>query len=206
MTQHWRLHPDNPQARLLKQAAERLQAGELIAMPTDASYVLACHIGDKAAMERLRRVRGLDEHHHLTLLCRDLSEIGSYAKVDNPVFRLLKAHTPGPYTFILPGTREVPKRLLHPKKQSIGIRVPAHPVALGLLELLGEPLLTATLIMPGEDEPLNDPEDIVLRLGKLVDIVLDAGYGGLVPTTVVEFTEDGPQVLRVGLGDPADFQ
>lgn len=206
MSQHWRLHPDNPQIRLLKQAAERLQAGELLVMPTEASYVLVCHIGDKAALERLRRLRGLDESHHLTLLCRDLSEIGTYAKVDNPVFRLLKAHTPGPYTFILPGTREVPKRLLHPKKQSIGIRVPAHPVAQGLLELLGEPLLSATLIMPGEDEPLNDPEDIVLRLGKLVDVVLDAGYGGLVPTTVVEFADDGPQVLRVGLGDPADFQ
>lgn len=206
MSQHWRLHPDNPQIRLLKQAAERLQAGELLVMPTEASYVLVCHIGDKAALERLRRLRGLDESHHLTLLCRDLSEIGTYAKVDNPVFRLLKAHTPGAYTFILPGTREVPKRLLHPKKQSIGIRVPAHPVAQGLLELLGEPLLSATLIMPGEDEPLNDPEDIVLRLGKLVDVVLDAGYGGLVPTTVVEFADDGPQVLRVGLGDPADFQ
>lgn len=206
MTQHWRLHPDNPQARLLKQAAERLQAGELIVMPTDASYVLACHIGDKAALERLRRLRGLDEHHHLTLLCRDLSEIGTYAKVDNPVFRLLKAHTPGPYTFILPGTREVPKRLLHPKKQSIGIRVPSHPVAMGLLELMGEPLLSATLLMPGDDEPMNDPEEIVLRIGKLVDLVLDAGYGGLVPTTVIEFTDDGPQVLRIGLGDPADFQ
>lgn len=206
MSQHWRLHPDNPQIRLLKQAAERLQAGELLVMPTEASYVLVCHIGDKAALERLRRLRGLDESHHLTLLCRDLSEIGTYAKVDNPVFRLLKAHTPGPYTFILPGTREVPKRLLHPKKQSIGIRVPEHPVAQELLELLGEPLLSATLIMPGEEEPLNDPEEIVLRLGKLVDVVLDAGYGGLVPTTVVEFAEDGPQVLRVGLGDPADFQ
>lgn len=206
MTQHWRLHPDNPQPRLLKQAAERLKAGELMVMPTDASYVLVCHIGDKAALERLRRLRELDETHHLTLLCRDLSEIGTYAKVDNPVFRLLKAHTPGAYTFILPGTREVPKRLLHPKKQSIGIRVPSHPVALGLLELMGEPLLSATLIMPGEREPLNDPEDIVERLAKRVDVVLDAGFGGLEPTTVVEFGDDGPQVLRVGLGDPADFQ
>ena len=205
MTQHWRLHPDNPQPRLLKQAADRLKAGELIAMPTDASYVLACHIGDKAALERLRRLRGLDESHHLTLLCRDLSEIGTYAKVDNPVFRLLKAHTPGAYTFILPGTREVPRRLLHPKKQTIGIRVPSHPVALGLLELMGEPLLSATLIMPGETEPLNDPEDIVERIGKLVDVVLDSGFGGLEPTTVVDLSEDSPRVLRVGLGDPADF-
>jgi len=205
VTQHWRLHPDNPQPRLLKQAADRLKAGELIAMPTDASYVLACHIGDKAALERLRRLRGLDESHHLTLLCRDLSEIGTYAKVDNPVFRLLKAHTPGAYTFILPGTREVPRRLLHPKKQTIGIRVPSHPVALGLLELMGEPLLSATLIMPGETEPLNDPEDIVERIGKLVDVVLDSGFGGLEPTTVVDLSEDSPRVLRVGLGDPADF-
>ncbi|MEL0028272.1 MAG: L-threonylcarbamoyladenylate synthase [Perlucidibaca sp.] len=206
MTQHWRLHPDNPQARLLKQAAERLKAGELIVMPTDASYVLACHIGDKAALERLRRLRELDESHHLTLLCRDLSEIGTYAKVDNPVFRLLKAHTPGAYTFILPGTREVPRRLLHPKKQTIGIRVPSHPVALGLLELMGEPLLSATLIMPGESEPLNDPEDIVERLGKRVDVVLDSGYGSLEPTTVVDLSEDSPRVLRAGLGDPADFE
>lgn len=206
MTQHWILHPDNPQPRLLKQAADRLRAGELIVMPTDASYVLACHIGDKAAMERLRRLRGLDDQHHLTLICRDLSEIGTYAKVDNPTFRLLKAHTPGAYTFILPGTREVPKRLLHPKKQSIGIRVPSHPVALGLLELLGEPLLSATLLMPGDTEPLNDPDEIVERLGKLVDVVLDSGFGSLISTTVIDLSEDSPRVMRVGLGDPADFQ
>ncbi len=205
MTQHWILHPDNPQPRLLKQAADRLRAGELIVMPTDASYVLACHIGDKAAMERLRRLRGLDDQHHLTLICRDLSEIGTYAKVDNPTFRLLKAHTPGAYTFILAGTREVPKRLLHPKKQTIGIRVPSHPVALGLLALLGEPLLSATLMMPGDVEPLNDPEEIVERLGKLVDVVLDSGFGSLVSTTVVDLSEGSPRVMRVGLGDPADF-
>ncbi len=206
MTQHWILHPDNPQPRLLKQAAERLKSGELVVMPTDASYVLVCHIGDKAALERLRRLRDLDENHHLTLLCRDLSEIGTYAKVDNPVFRLLKAHTPGAYTFILPGTREVPKRLLHPKKQSIGIRVPSHPVALGLLELMGEPLLSTTLMMPGDSEPMNDPEDIVERLGKRVDVVLDSGHGSLVPTTVIDLSEDSPRVMRVGLGDPAHFQ
>lgn len=205
MTQHWILHPDNPQPRLLKQAAERLRAGELVVMPTDASYVLACQIGDKAALERLRRLRELDETHHLTLLCRDLSEIGTYAKVDNPVFRLLKANTPGAYTFILSGTREVPRRLLHPKKQTIGIRVPSHPVALGLLELLDEPLLSTTLQMPGDDEPLNDPEEIIMRIGKRVDVVLDSGFGGLSSTTVVDLTEDSPQVLRVGLGDPAPF-
>lgn len=206
MTQHWRLHPENPQPRLLKQAVERLQAGELLAMPTDASYVLACHMGDKAAMERLRRLRQLDDSHHLTLLCRDLSDLSTYAKVDNPTFRLLKAHTPGAYTFILNGTREVPKRLLHPKRQTIGIRVPSHPLALGLLELLGEPLLSATLQMPGDTEPLNDPDEIALRLARQVDVVLDAGFGSLVSTTVVDLTGDAPVVLREGLGDPAHFR
>lgn len=206
MSQHWHIHPDNPQPRLLKQAVDRLKAGELMVIPTDASYVLVCHIGDKAALDRLRRLRELDDSHHLTLLCRDLSEIGTYAKVDNPVFRLLKAHTPGPYTFILPGTREVPKRLLHPKKQSIGIRVPSHPVTLGLLELMGEPLLSTTLTMPGELEPLNDPEVIVERLGKRVEVILDAGFGSLLATTVVDLSEDSPRVMRVGLGDPSPFQ
>lgn len=206
MSQHWHIHPDNPQPRLLKQAVDRLKAGELMVIPTDASYVLVCHIGDKAALDRLRRLRELDDSHHLTLLCRDLSEIGTYAKVDNPVFRLLKAHTPGPYTFILPGTREVPKRLLHPKKQSIGIRVPSHPVTLGLLELMGEPLLSTTLTLPGELEPLNDPEVIVERLGKRVDVILDAGFGSLIATTVVDLSEDSPRVMRVGLGDPSPFQ
>lgn len=206
MTQHWHLHPENPQSRLLKQAVERLKAGELLVMATDASYVLVCHIGDKAALDRLRRVRDLDDHHHLTLLCRDLSEIGTYAKVDNSVFRLLKAHTPGAYTFILSGTKEVPKRLLHPKKQTIGIRIPDHPVAQGLLELMGEPLLSTTLQMPGETEPLNDPEEIVSQLQKRVDVILDSGYGGLLSTTVVDFSEGNPLVLREGLGDPAPFQ
>lgn len=206
MTQHWHLHPVNPQPRLLKQATDRLKAGELLVMATDASYVLVCHIGDKAALERLRRVRGLDDHHHLTLLCRDLSEIGTYAKVDNSVFRLLKAHTPGAYTFILAGTKEVPKRLLHPKKQTIGIRIPDHPVAQGLLELMGEPLLSTTLQMPGDSEPLNDPEDIVGQLQKRVDVILDSGYGGLMSTTVVDFSDGNPVVLREGLGDPTPFQ
>ncbi len=139
MTQHWHIHPDNPQPRLLKQAAERLQAGELVVLPTDASYVLACHIGDRDALDRMRRLRKLDDQHHMTLMCRDLSEIGTYAKVDNPTFRLLKAHTPGTYTFILNATREVPKRLMHPKRQTIGIRVPAHPVPLGLMEICKSP-------------------------------------------------------------------
>ena len=193
MTQHWRIHPDNPQPRLLKQAADRLMAGDLIVMATDASYVLACRIGDKSAMERLRRLRELDESHHLTLMCRDLSEIGTYAKVDNSVFRLLKAHTPGPYTFILPGTREVPKRLLHPKKQSIGIRVPA-------------PLLTATLLMPGDSLPMTDPDEIVERLARRVEAILDSGHGGVSSTSVIDFTTDTPEVMREGLGDVSAFR
>ena len=206
MTQHWRIHPGNPQPRLLKQAADRLMAGDLIVMATDASYVLACRIGDKSAMERLRRLRELDDSHHLTLMCRDLSEIGTYAKVDNSVFRLLKAHTPGPYTFILPGTREVPKRLLHPKKQSIGIRVPAHPVPLGLLALLDEPLLTATLLMPGDSVPMTDPEEIVERLARRVEAILDSGHGNVSSTSVIDFTTDTPEVMREGLGDVSAFR
>ncbi|MEO6698570.1 MAG: L-threonylcarbamoyladenylate synthase [Paraperlucidibaca sp.] len=206
MTQHWRIHPDNPQPRLLKQAADRLTAGDLIVMATDASYVLACRIGDKSALDRLRRLRELDESHHLTLMCRDLSEIGTYAKVDNSVFRLLKAHTPGPYTFILPGTREVPKRLLHPKKQSIGIRVPAHPVPLGLLALLDEPLLTTTLLMPGDEFPLTDPDDIIERLARRIEVILDSGHGNVASTSVIDFTTDAPEILREGLGDVSAFR
>lgn len=205
MTQHWRLHPVNPQPRVLKQAVELIQGGAILAVPTDASYVLVCHIGDKAAMEKLRRLRQLDDKHHLTLLCRDLSEIGTYAKVDNPVFRLLKAHTPGAYTFILPGTRDVPRRLLHPKKQSIGIRVPDHPVARGLLELLQEPLLSTTLTLPGDSDPLSDPEDILARLHNQIDAVLDAGICSTQATSVIDFSDGSPQVMREGLGDVSAF-
>jgi tRNA threonylcarbamoyl adenosine modification protein (Sua5/YciO/YrdC/YwlC family) len=205
MTQHWHIHPDNPQPRLLKQAAERLQAGELVVLPTDASYVLACHIGDRDALDRMRRLRKLDDQHHMTLMCRDLSEIGTYAKVDNPTFRLLKAHTPGTYTFILNATREVPKRLLHPKRQTIGIRVPAHPVPLGLMEILQEPLLTCSLIMPGESEPMDDPEMINDVLQRQVELVLNAGFGTLMSTTVIDLTGDAPEILRQGAGDSTAF-
>ncbi|MDP1539815.1 MAG: L-threonylcarbamoyladenylate synthase [Moraxellaceae bacterium] len=205
MTQHWHIHPDNPQPRLLKQAAERLQAGGLIVLPTDASYVLACQIGDRDALERMRRLRKLDDQHHMTLMCRDLSEIGTYAKVDNPTFRLLKAHTPGTYTFILNATREVPKRLMHPKRQSIGIRVPAHPVPLGLMEILQEPLLTCSLIMPGDTEPMDDPEMINDLLQRQVELVLNAGFGTLMSTTVIDLTGDAPEILRQGAGDSTDF-
>ncbi len=205
MTQHWHIHPDNPQPRLLKQAAERLQAGELVVLPTDASYVLACHIGDRDALDRMRRLRKLDDQHHMTLMCRDLSEIGTYAKVDNPTFRLLKAHTPGTYTFILNATREVPKRLMHPKRQTIGIRVPAHPVPLGLMEILQEPLLTCSLIMPNENEPMDDPEMINDVLQRQVELVLNAGFGTLMSTTVIDLTGDAPEILRQGAGDSTDF-
>jgi tRNA threonylcarbamoyl adenosine modification protein (Sua5/YciO/YrdC/YwlC family) len=205
MTQHWHIHPDNPQPRLLKQAAERLQAGELVVLPTDASYVLACHIGDRDALDRMRRLRQLDDQHHMTLMCRDLSEIGTYAKVDNPTFRLLKAHTPGAYTFILNATREVPKRLMHPKRQTIGIRVPAHPVPLGLMDILQEPLLTCSLIMPNENEPMDDPEMINDVLQRQVELVLNAGFGTLMSTTVVDLTGDAPEILRQGAGDSTDF-
>ena len=206
MSQHWRLHPENPQPRLLKQAAERLQTGGLVAMATDASYVLVCQLGDKEALERLRRLRELDETHHLTLLCRDLSDIATYAKVDNPVFRLLKAHTPGAYTFILAGTRELPRRVLHPKRQTIGIRVPDHPVAQGLLALIDRPLLSTTLQLPGDEAPLVDPEDIVERLGKRIDVVLDSGHGQAVSTTVIDLSGDTPVVLREGVASADDFR
>ena len=205
MTQHWHIHPENPQPRLLKQAAERLQAGELVVLPTDASYVLACHIGDRDALDRMRRLRKLDDQHHMTLMCRDLSEIGTYAKVDNPTFRLLKAHTPGAYTFILNATREVPKRLMHPKRQTIGIRVPAHPVPLGLMDILQEPLLTCSLIMPNDNEPLDDPEMINDVLQRQVELVLNAGFGTLMSTTVIDLTGDAPEILRQGAGDSTDF-
>lgn len=205
MTQHWHIHPDNPQPRLLKQAAERLQAGELVVLPTDASYVLACHIGDRDALDRMRRLRKLDDQHHMTLMCRDLSEIGTYAKVDNPTFRLLKAHTPGTYTFILNATREVPKRLMHPKRQTIGIRVPAHPVPLGLMDILQEPLLTCSLIMPDENEPMDDPEMINDVLQRQVELVLNAGFGTLMSTTVIDLTGDAPEILRQGAGDSTAF-
>lgn len=206
MTQHWRIHPDNPQPRLLKQAADRLANGALIVMATDASYVLACRMSDKEVLMRLRRVRNLDEQHHLTLMCPDLSSIATYAKVDNAVFRLLKAHTPGAYTFILPGTREVPKRLLHPKKQSIGLRVPNHPVAHGLMELMGEPILTTTLQLPGDELPVMDPEEIIERLAKHVDIVLDSGHCQPLSTSVIDFTVEPAEVLREGVGDVAAFR
>lgn len=201
MAQHFEVHPQNPQPRLLKQAAAILQAGGIAAVPTDSSYALVCRLDDKAAAENLRRIRQVDDKHHLTLLCRDLSELASYARVDNRQFRLLKLGTPGPYTFILEATKEVPRRLSHPSRRTIGLRVPDHRVTQELLALFGEPLLATTLIPPGETEALNDAEEIRQRYEKLLQAVVDAGACPLQPTTVVDLSGDDPVVLRQGRGD-----
>ena len=201
MAQHFEVHPQNPQPRLLKQAAAILQAGGIAAVPTDSSYALVCRLDDRGAAENLRRIRDVDDKHHLTLLCRDLSELASYARVDNRQFRMLKLGTPGPYTFILEATKEVPRRLSHPSRRTIGLRVPDHRVTQELLALFGEPLLATTLIPPGETEALNDAEDILARYEKLLQAVVDAGACPMQPTTVIDLTGDDPVVLRQGRGD-----
>ena len=198
MAQLFEVHPDNPQPRLLKQAAALLDQGGLLAVPTDSSYALACHLDDKAAVDRIRQIRRIDERHLLTLMCRDLSDLGLYAKVDNRQYRLLKNATPGPYTFILEATREVPRRLSHPSRKTIGLRVPDHRVAAGLLDVLGQPLLTTTLQLPGDEMPLNDAEHIRERLDHQIDFVLDAGACGVEPTTIVDLT--GPEAVLVRQG------
>ena len=207
MAQFLQIHPDNPQTRLLKQAAALLDGGGIVAVPTDSSYALACHLDDKNAVDRLRRIRGVDEKHHLTLLCRDLGELASYARVDNRQYRLLKAATPGAYTFLLEATKEVPRRVSHPQRKSIGLRVPNHKALQALLELHGAPLLATTLILPGDSAPLNDPEDIRQRLEHDLAAVIDAGPCMLEPTTVVDLTPmgrgDDPVVVREGGGDLA---
>jgi tRNA threonylcarbamoyl adenosine modification protein (Sua5/YciO/YrdC/YwlC family) len=207
MAQFLQIHPDNPQARLLKQAVALLEGGGIVAVPTDSSYALACHLDDKNAVDRLRRIRGVDEKHHLTLLCRDLGELASYARVDNRQYRLLKAATPGAYTFLLEATKEVPRRVSHPQRKSIGLRVPDHKALQALLELHGAPLLATTLILPGDSAPLNDPEDIRQRLEHDLAAVIDAGPCMLEPTTVVDLTPmgrgDDPVVVREGGGDLA---
>lgn len=203
MAQFFEIHPDNPQPRLLKQAAALLARGGVAAVPTDSSYALVCQLDDKAAADSLRRIRGVDDKHHLTLLCRDLSELASYAKVDNRQFRAIKQATPGAFTFILEATKEVPRRVSHPQRKTIGLRVPEHKVLQELLTLHGAPLLAATLIMPGEDLPLNDPEEIRERLEHQVGAVIDAGACSLEPTTVVDMSGDEPEVLRRGQGDPS---
>lgn len=203
MSQFFQIHPQNPQARLIKQAAQIIHAGGIVALPTDSCYALVCHLDDKGAVERLRRIRGIDEKHHLTLLCRDLSEIGVYARVDNRQFRLLKAATPGAYTFILEATREVPRRLSHPSRKTIGLRVPENAIVQALLAELGQPLLGSTLIMPGDSETLTDPEEIRERLEKHVELIVDGGACSLEPTTVVDLTGAEPALVRQGRGDPA---
>ncbi len=201
--QYLQIHPDNPQPRLVSQAVAALRRGGVVAYPTDSSYALGCQLGDKAALERIRRIRQLDADHNFTLMCQDLSELSTYARVGNQAFRLLKALTPGPYTFILAASREVPRRLQHPRRKTIGLRVPDHPIAQALLEALGEPMLSVTLILPGEDMPLTDPGEIRGHLGKQLDVIIDGGYCGHEPTTVIDLTGDTPVVLRQGRGDVA---
>ncbi|OYT86425.1 MAG: threonylcarbamoyl-AMP synthase [Burkholderiales bacterium PBB6] len=203
MAQFFDVHPDNPQARLLKQAAQILHAGGVVAVPTDSSYALVCHLDDKNAAERLRKIRQVDDKHHLTLLCRDLSELANYARVDNRQFRLLKLGTPGPFTFILEATKEVPRRLSHPSRRTIGLRVPEHRVLQALLEELGQPLLATTLIPPGETEALNDADEIREQFEKQLQAIVAAGACPLQPTTVIDLTDDDPVVVREGRGDPA---
>lgn len=200
MTQRFEIHPTHPQRRLVQQAQTLLKSGGLIVMPTDACPVIACSMGDKSAVDRLRALRGIDDRHLLTLLCRDLAEVGTYAQIDNRQYRFLREWTPGAYTFILPATREVPRRLWHPSRKTVGLRVPDHAVALALLEAHGEPLIGSSLILAGEDDPLTDPDDIMDRLGGRIDLVLDAPSAGIEPTTVIDMTSDTPQVVREGRG------
>lgn len=203
MTQLFAIHPDNPQPRLIRQAAEILRSGGVIVYPTDSCYALGCHIGDKAAMARVRAIREVDARHHFALVCRDLAEIAVYAKIDNRQFRLLKAATPGSYTFIMQATREVPKRLQHPSRKTIGLRVPGHKVALALLAELGEPILSSTLLLPGDEAPLNDIDEIRRQLEHRVDLIIDGGSCGIVPTTVVNLTGEVPVITRMGKGGVA---
>ena len=203
MSQYFEVHPDNPQQRLLKQTAQILHGGGIAAVPTDSSYALVCHLDDKAAAENLRRLREVDDKHHLTLLCRDLSELSSYARVDNKQYRLMKHATPGPFTFILEATKEVPRRVSHPSRRTIGLRVPEHRMLQELLDIFGEPLLSTTLIAPGETEPMNDPDEIRDRFQGRVQAVVDAGACPREPTTVIDLTGDEPALIRRGRGDPA---
>jgi len=205
MAQYLSIHPQDPQARLLHLAADVVCKGGVIALPTDSCYALGCRLGDKDAVERIRSIRGVDDRHHLTLMCRDLSEIAQFARVDNAQYRLLKAATPGSYTFILEGTKELPRRVLHPKRKTIGLRVPAHPVALALLEQLGEPLLTSTLMLPGDEAPLTEGWEIQDRLDDHLELILDGGHCGVEPTTVIDLTGALPVLVRAGRGPLAPF-
>ncbi|MDH4021854.1 MAG: L-threonylcarbamoyladenylate synthase [Gammaproteobacteria bacterium] len=206
MTQYFNVHPVNPQRRLIQQAVEILRSDGLIVYPTDSCYAFGWHLGNRDAADRIQKIRQTGKDHNYTLVCRDLSEIATYARVENWCYRLLRAHTPGPYTFILKATREVPRRLQNPKRQTIGIRIPDHPVPLALLELLGEPLMSSTLLLPGHDLPLSDPEVIGQELAGRVDLLIDSGGCGVEPTTVVDVTGDFPVIVRRGLGDSAAFE
>jgi|TARA_Y100000296_G_C5152222_1_gene247072 tRNA threonylcarbamoyl adenosine modification protein (Sua5/YciO/YrdC/YwlC family) len=205
VSQFFQIHPDNPQARLIKQAADIIREGGLAVIPTDCAYALACRVGDKSATERVIRMRQLGAKHNFTLLCRDLSELSTFAKVDNTEYRLLKAHTPGAFTFILPATRDVPRLLMHPKKRTIGIRVPDNAIAMALLQEIGEPLMTSSLIMPGDELPLSDPYDIRATLEHQLDLVVDGGFCGFEATTVVDMTGEVPEIARQGVGDASAF-
>jgi tRNA threonylcarbamoyl adenosine modification protein (Sua5/YciO/YrdC/YwlC family) len=206
VSQYFQIHPLNPQARLIQQAVAILRGGGVVAYPTDSAYALGCQLGDKGALERIRRIRKLDDKHNFTLVCRDLSELGTYARVDNTAYRLIRNHTPGPYTFILKATDEVPRRLLHPKRRTIGLRVPENPIALALLESLGEPLMSVTLLMPGEELPMTDPELIRERLEHELDLVIDGGACNTELTSVIDLADDVPSVIRVGRGDVSAFE
>ncbi len=202
---HLHIHPENPQTRLITQAVERIRAGDVVVYPTDAAYAIGCQIGNKSAMERIAQIRGLGPKHQYAIMCCDLSDIATYAKVDNAMYRLLKNNTPAVTTFILPATSEVPKRLMHPKKKTIGLRIPSNPVAQALLQELGAPLLTSTLILPDQKDPLDDPYDIENQLGKRIDVFIDSGFGTLSTTSIVDLSGENPEIIRRGVGDVSAF-
>ncbi|MCH7336281.1 L-threonylcarbamoyladenylate synthase [Acinetobacter sp. NIPH 2699] len=203
---HLHIHPENPQARLITQAVERIRAGDVVVYPTDAAYAIGCQIGNKSAMERIAQIRGLGPKHQYAIMCCDLSDIATYAKVDNAMYRLLKNNTPAVTTFILPATSEVPKRLMHPKKKTIGLRIPSNPIAQALLKELDEPLLTSTLILPDQADPLDDPFDIENQLGKRIDVFIDGGFGMLATTSIVDLSGENPEIIRRGIGDVSAFE
>jgi tRNA threonylcarbamoyl adenosine modification protein (Sua5/YciO/YrdC/YwlC family) len=205
MTQFFQIHAENPQARLTNQAVSIIRKGGIVVYPTDSGYALGCQLGDKSALTRIKRIRHLDEHHHMTMVCRDLSELANYARVDNTAFRLLKNHTPGAYTFILRATSEVPRRLVHPKKKTLGLRVPDNKITLALLDALGEPMMSTSLILPPDNELMTDPYDIRIELEGRVDLIIDGGYCGHEETTVIDMTDDYPVVIREGAGDISAF-
>lgn len=203
---HLHIHPENPQARLITQAVDRIRAGDVVVYPTDAAYAIGCQIGNKNAMERIAQIRGLGPKHQYAIMCCDLSDIATYAKVDNAMYRLLKNNTPAVTTFILPATSEVPKRLMHPKKKTIGLRIPSNPIAQALLQELGEPLLTSTLVLPDQKDPLDDPYDIENQLGKRIDVFIDGGFGTLSTTSIVDLSGENPEIVRRGVGDVSAFE